>query len=153
MCPKTSQKYLKNTLKHIQNTSKIPQKTSQVWVPLHVCVLCWRPCVIIPTSHHGQNPQCKLYYEDEGTTWGHWCASADNYGANRKWVLLKIIPTVDVEGGADEPVPAAFNTPGAGPSWRTRHTATLWSRVVNGTCVGTSDGRLDGTCDGWRYVG
>ena len=62
------------------------------------------------------NVTAEFYYEDEGTTWGHWCASADNYGANRKWVLLKVIPTVDVEGGADEPVPAAFNTPGAGPS-------------------------------------
>ena len=24
--------------------------------------------------------------------WGHWLASADTYGADRKWVLLKPIP-------------------------------------------------------------
>ena len=29
---------------------------------------------------------------EEGRTWGHWCASADNYGADRQWVLLKPIP-------------------------------------------------------------
>ena len=26
------------------------------------------------------------------TTWAHWLASADTYGADRKWVLLKPIP-------------------------------------------------------------
>ena len=25
-----------------------------------------------------------------GMTWGHWLASADTYGADRKWVLLKL---------------------------------------------------------------
>ena len=32
---------------------------------------------------------------DDGTlrtTWGHWLASADTYGADRKWVLLKPTP-------------------------------------------------------------
>jgi len=29
---------------------------------------------------------------EEGKTWGHWCASADNYSADRQWVLLKPIP-------------------------------------------------------------
>ena len=31
--------------------------------------------------------------ETHGTTWGHWVASADTYGADRKWVLLKPVPT------------------------------------------------------------
>ena len=30
--------------------------------------------------------------ETHGTTWGHWVASADTYGADRKWVLLKPVP-------------------------------------------------------------
>ena len=45
--------------------------------------------------------------ETHGTTWGHWVASADTYGADRKWVLLKGIPieleseddAMEVEGG------------------------------------------------------
>ena len=31
--------------------------------------------------------------ETHGTTWGHWVASADTYGADRKWVLLKPVPS------------------------------------------------------------
>ena len=34
----------------------------------------------------------RLTDETHGTTWGHWVASADTYGADRKWVLLKPVP-------------------------------------------------------------
>ena len=38
-----------------------------------------------------------------GQTWGHWLASADTYGADRKWVLLKPIPIeLSHDDGEDE---------------------------------------------------
>ena len=46
--------------------------------------------------------------ETYGKTWGHWCASTDNYGADRKLVLLKPIPIeLDDEEESDTASPAA----------------------------------------------
>ncbi len=53
----------------------------------------------------GQNVTADETY---GKTWGHWCATTDNYGADRKWVLLKPIPIdLDDEEEADTASPAA----------------------------------------------
>ena len=46
--------------------------------------------------------------ETYGKTWGHWCASMDNYGADHKWVLLKpILIELDDEEEPDTASPAA----------------------------------------------
>ena len=47
-------------------------------------------------------------FEDEqfGTTWGHFLASADDYGADRLWVVLEPIPIeldADSEGSSSSP--------------------------------------------------
>ena len=41
---------------------------------------------------------------ESNLSWGHWLASADTYGADRKWVLLKPIP---IELDPDEEMGAA----------------------------------------------
>ena len=47
-----------------------------------------------------------MEFEEEecGTTWGHFLASADDYGADRLWVVLEPIPILlDTESSSAPP--------------------------------------------------
>ena len=39
-----------------------------------------------------ENVSVEFVDEEYGTTWGHFLASADDYGANKLWVVLEAIP-------------------------------------------------------------
>ena len=50
-----------------------------------------------------ENVSVEFIDENYGTTWGHFLASADDYGADKLWVVLDLIPIqLDSDGDADD---------------------------------------------------
>ena len=58
---------------------------------------------------------------ESNLSWGHWLASADTYGADRKWVLLKPIP---IELDPDEEMGAAGEGGPSGQAHERMHERT-----------------------------
>ena len=51
------------------------------------------------------NVSAEFNDETYGTTWGHWPAASETYGADRKWVLLNPTPIV-LDADDDEVTPS-----------------------------------------------